>query len=137
MLLGKPAWTMFPNASTVYSFSIVYITRLQCELETLDDAAALYTVHSDLVSGALPGRSIAPPRGRGRTTWRRWRLAGGRSLPSSACFCCSRCARRGTMLTSLLAQQRLLIPALPGTLEPALWVPQYAGQRQRVSANYS
>jgi hypothetical protein len=37
----------------VYSFSIVYITRLQCELETLDDAAALYTVRRDLVSGAL------------------------------------------------------------------------------------
>ena len=53
MLLGKQARNVFPNASTVYSFSIVYITRLQCELETLDDGAALYTVRRDLVSGCL------------------------------------------------------------------------------------
>ena len=53
MLLGKQARNVFPNASTVYSFSIVYITRLQCELETLDDVAALYTVRRDLVSGCL------------------------------------------------------------------------------------
>ena len=52
MLLGKQARSIFPNASAVYSFSIVYVTRLQCELETLDDAGALYTVRRDLVSGS-------------------------------------------------------------------------------------
>jgi hypothetical protein len=53
MLLGKQARNVFPNASTVYSFSIVYVTRLECELETFDDGAALYTVRRDLVSRTL------------------------------------------------------------------------------------
>ena len=52
MVLGKQARDVFPNAS-LYSFSIVYITRIQCELTTANDYAAMTAIQTTLASASL------------------------------------------------------------------------------------
>ena len=48
MLLGKNARIIFPNSS-IYSFSIVYITRIRCELTSPTEEMVMELLHSNLV----------------------------------------------------------------------------------------
>jgi hypothetical protein len=52
MLLGKNARVIFPNSS-IYSFSIVYVTHIRFEIETFSDYAAIGNLNSHLASLAL------------------------------------------------------------------------------------
>ena len=52
MLLGKNARIIFPNSS-IYSFSIVYVTHVRFEIETFSDPSAIGMLKNHLTSLAL------------------------------------------------------------------------------------